>query len=593
MPGAYTWQIKVDTDLSLIKSKLSQLENQKYTLDIGVNADELDKVIKNLNKMLDSLGKNKGDFSQFETLSKNLTEITAQVKNLSKAFGTVDDNSGLKSLVQSINSIDTSLTSLAEHIKTVGVKSAGIDDAATGIQNIGNASKDAAKGVEALADAEKKLGSGKSGGSSSGSAKKVADDYKKAIEDVNKYKKAVDALAGLRQKQATSSGNKVFDTQLKDAEKEVVKLGTSFKDACSVISSYAGKTESELKSFGLTLANVQKQQKEAQNIADPKNQLKASTVDAYSSFYNNANSRKASFEKRDPQTKGYAESLSKLTESIGKYKTVTDKIKADRNNGIVNTADVKNAADLKKQITELMQTMSKMTSSEAGTGYAKQQGVLGELYKLKNEFPGMSKEMKVRIQALEDSFKLDGSKLNVDKAMGQIRELRNELMQTADASKNLWSSIKDKAFYGLAAQISGMFSFYDAINAVRNGINSIHEMDTAFTELRKVSDESVSSLKEYQDTTFATADSVGATAQTIMDSTANWKRLGESMSDAAESAKISNVLLNVSEFDNIDEATKSLVSMSQAYKDLDKIDIVDKLNNIGVRRNIWKHMVLY
>ena len=91
----------------------------------------------------------------------------------------------------------------------------------------------------------------------------------------------------------------------------------------------------------------------------------------------------------------------------------------------------------------------------------------------------------------------------------------------------------------------------------------------------------------------ATADSVGATAQTIMDSTANWKRLGESMSDAAESAKISNVLLNVSEFDNIDEATKSLVSMSQAYKDLDKIDIVDKLNNIGVRRNIWKHMVLY
>lgn len=45
--------------------------------------------------------------------------------------------------------------------------------------------------------------------------------------------------------------------------------------------------------------------------------------------------------------------------------------------------------------------------------------------------------------------------------------------------------------------------------------------------------------------------------------------------------KDANVLLNVSEFEGIDEATESLVSMSQAYKDLDKMDIIDVLNNIG------------
>ena len=53
------------------------------------------------------------------------------------------------------------------------------------------------------------------------------------------------------------------------------------------------------------------------------------------------------------------------------------------------------------------------------------------------------------------------------------------------------------------------------------------------------------------------------------------------MNQAAESAKDANVLLNVSEFEGIDEATESLVSMSQAYKDLDKMDIIDVLNNIG------------
>lgn len=44
---------------------------------------------------------------------------------------------------------------------------------------------------------------------------------------------------------------------------------------------------------------------------------------------------------------------------------------------------------------------------------------------------------------------------------------------------------------------------------------------------------------------------------------------------------MSNILLNVSEFDSIDEATDSLVSMSAAYDELDKMDIVDKLNNVG------------
>ena len=58
-------------------------------------------------------------------------------------------------------------------------------------------------------------------------------------------------------------------------------------------------------------------------------------------------------------------------------------------------------------------------------------------------------------------------------------------------------------------------------------------------------------------------------------------RLGESLNEAKKSASTSNILFNVSEFDNISDATDSLVAMSQAYKDLDKLTIVDKLNEIG------------
>ena len=69
------------------------------------------------------------------------------------------------------------------------------------------------------------------------------------------------------------------------------------------------------------------------------------------------------------------------------------------------------------------------------------------------------------------------------------------------------------------------------------------------------------------------------------------------MKQAAESSSVTNLLLNVSEFDNIDDATQSLISMGQAYKDLDKITIVDKLNEVGkiiaqTYSNVW-HTKMY
>ena len=125
------------------------------------------------------------------------------------------------------------------------------------------------------------------------------------------------------------------------------------------------------------------------------------------------------------------------------------------------------------------------------------------------------------------------------------------------------------------------FGVNDIIRYGQNAINVVRELDTAYTEMRKVSDETEQSLKNYQKTTFDTADAVGTTAMQIQNSTADFMRLGEAMDDAAESARTANILFNVSEFDNIEDATSSLISMQQAYKDLDKITIVDKLNEVG------------
>lgn len=64
-------------------------------------------------------------------------------------------------------------------------------------------------------------------------------------------------------------------------------------------------------------------------------------------------------------------------------------------------------------------------------------------------------------------------------------------------------------------------------------------------------------------------------------------RLGYNIKDAGELAKNTATLMNVSEFDNISNATESMVALVQAFKDANtdagdlSADIIDKLNNIG------------
>lgn len=182
-------------------------------------------------------------------------------------------------------------------------------------------------------------------------------------------------------------------------------------------------------------------------------------------------------------------------------------------------------------------------------------------------------------EELKNAGKVTAQK--IEKIKISFSRLKAEVASTGNMGKNFFSQIGSRLTDMNSKFVAQFLSWQDWIRYIQQGINTVRELDTALTEMRKVSDESLQSLKNYQNTTFDVADAVGTTAKQIQTSTADYMRLGESLDEAAESAKTANVLLNVSEFDNIEDATKSLVAMGQAYKDLDKMTIVDKLNEVG------------
>lgn len=145
--------------------------------------------------------------------------------------------------------------------------------------------------------------------------------------------------------------------------------------------------------------------------------------------------------------------------------------------------------------------------------------------------------------------------------------------QFFDGLKQRWTS--------LGQYLLSFGGFYQVFDVLKDGFNIIHDLDDALTEMNKVSDEPLDKLKSYQKESFDIANDIGTTGTQIQNSTADFLRLGESFDDAKESAKAANILFNVSEFSSIDEATESLIAMSSAYKDMDKMDIDDKLNNVG------------
>lgn len=128
---------------------------------------------------------------------------------------------------------------------------------------------------------------------------------------------------------------------------------------------------------------------------------------------------------------------------------------------------------------------------------------------------------------------------------------------------------------------SGYMLIRRVVDGFRQGIEVIKEIDKQFVEMRKVSKETVTSLREYVNVSFDVAKAIGSTSTSILSSTADYMRLGKSLQDAAELAKNTTILMNVSEFQDINEATEAMISLTQAYQELDSMEIIDKLNNIG------------
>lgn len=621
MSGIANWQAQIRIDIEDLKKRIKVAEgeinnftNEDRKVKLDIDTKTLESAIQKLDKMLDSLGKGTDDFKQFENLSKELSSIISEVQSLSKAFGKVDD-SGTKTLLSSIQNIDKSLSELSQNILNVNKNMNNMGGNTSGavkqVENISNAYQNAAKEAEKLADAESKFG--RKANISSGmkdtfsktsenleqvaqseqkvqqEARVIQSKWEQAEKAIQNYMNAVTKLNNLRASDK-STGKKSYE--IAGQIEEIEKLKKEAYDARQVLSSMINPQNVDTDTWKRYVDVINRLDQASNGSAESVNRLKDSlkntlnselnslqnSIDKYQNIITQAQTYPSDFH---PSTE-YNTKLAKLesaNEVLKNYKAslqgVTELTKEQQNhiNGLTQNCE-KAATEFKN-----------LSAAEKGTIKVGVEKAIQRINKDLAENTNYSAEAKAGLNALLKQLESGDPSINLRKITEEIIKIENAEIAAGRAGKSLWDIFKTKSTYGFIGQMQSYLSmyvgFYGMVNGIKQVASTIRELDTAYTEMRKVSDESVQSLKNFQKESFSTADSVGTTALAMQDATATWMRLGESLDDAKESAKDATVLLNVSEFDNIDEATDSLVAMSQAYKDLDKMEIIDVLDKIG------------
>lgn len=525
MPGTYQYDVgiksnvaKLLSDMKQVQDRLDTVEGKEYKIKLNVDEKKLSSVISNLEKMLDSLGKGTGDFKQFENLSKELSAITSEVKDFSKAFGKLDD-SGAKTLLSSIQSIDRSLSDLSQHILNVNKNMSNMGGNTSGavkqVENISNAYQDAAKEAEKLADAQSKIG--QKTNISSASTESVTNSIKEENNVLEQNTQKVKENTQVKEQNANVNLNK-YDKRL---------------------DSYNGK------------------------------------IDKYKTTIDR-------FNDGGWTSSTYLENVQAVKNAVKEYETLLNELKG-KNASLVTSDDINRLDNYEKKIKDTIATVTNMSASEKGYNFVSGQKELDKIHKLLNENSKMSSEAKAKIKAYYAEIESGNPSMSLDKIHGEILKIYNAEVEAGRAGRTLFDTLKNSGFHQIAAQMAGMVGVYDVINVIKQAASTVTELNTQITELAKVSEQSSKQIYADFDSYADIAKEVRGTISDTIAATADWSKNGYSIPDAKQLAEISQLYKNVGDGIDIDTANESLISTLKGFQlEADQAEhIVDVFNEVS------------
>lgn len=148
--------------------------------------------------------------------------------------------------------------------------------------------------------------------------------------------------------------------------------------------------------------------------------------------------------------------------------------------------------------------------------------------------------------------------------VNQFKNLKAEITAAGLGGKSFGDQLKN-AFVHIG-EFTGIYAITSQMRQLpQEMVQEVIKIDTAMTELRKVSTSSASEISDYFDQATESARKYGQTIDEVIDSTASWTRLGYNLEDATELSRVSALLGQVGSGLDVESASNGLQAVIKGF----------------------------
>lgn len=438
----------------------------------------------------------------------------------------------------------------------------GVDKLETALENFGRETSPALTYQETLNKAQKIKNS-----------LNLGDEYSIKVDSsefVTITKKLTDVEnTGTSVTQTFKSAQDAIDNFGKSASNSAEKTSVALKSVKNNIKEVTDESEK--------LANAQKEQNVNVNLNKYNKRL-----DSYNGKVDKYQATIDRFNDGGWTSDTYLKNVQAVRDAVKQYATLLDDIKTNQN-GIASDEDIQNLDKYEKKIKDTIATVTNMSAAEKGYNFVSGQKELDKIHKILDENTRMSSSAKAKIKSYYKEIESGNPSMSLDKIHGEIMKIVNAEKEAGRAGKSMWSAIKEKAWYGAASAIGTYFGVNDIFRYGKEIADTVIQLDTATTELRKVSDATDQRLVTNFKNSAKTAKQLGSTISDVISATADWSRMGYDIDQAEELARVSTLYKNVGDGIDIETANNSLISTLQGFQlDASQAEsIIDKFNEVA------------
>ncbi len=404
------------------------------------------------------------------------------------------------------------------------------------------------------------------GGSKGSYAKNMVSEYKELYSLAQKMGRLDLRISGL---DSNSSLN-----QIKELERQLTSLSQKFNTTFSQAGSkLSGDQKSNLQAvFADSLNKLKELEAKLQDSrAKLENGInfKINTGDITSKF----NTIKQQFDALDNKTGKVGKNFAELEKA---YKVLTDP-----------SSSMTDKVTAYEKFNQLLSfTTSQINGiAKAEQTLAKSQALSSKISKWMQDNPKAAAAYRQELEQIQLQLQNCSNPSLYNKMAQQFRTVTAEASKLGLASKTILSGIGSVG--KLALQVAGIGSafqvVYKSIQLVKQGVQTVRELDDSMVDLKKTTTMSASELKDFYYDANESAKKLGTTTQAIIQSAADWSRLGFSdKQSATRMAELSAQFAAISPGLDIENATTGLLSIMRAYG----IEVEDVLDGVMSKINI-------